>query len=318
MKMRVGKRLVIACMRPLIVLIISLFILTTGCQRAPETTAPQNSTISLALQVGVMPAVDSAPIFYADQTGIYDKIGLDITVQVYTNAMSRQSALLSGELDGAMTDVIALVNNVDNGFDIKVTTSTDGVFPFLMKEDIAGKSELQAAVMEVSVTNYLTDRILGSRYQLEKIYINEIPARMEMVGKGTLDIAIMPEPMASQGELNGLIKKLYPSDDAFSPEVMVFTGQAIREKTEAIRLFHEGYNLAVAAINADDDQAREILVETLKLDSAIKEQIIMPVYNKARVPDAAYLAQIVAWNERVLGQKTALTYDQLVDASFVG
>jgi NitT/TauT family transport system substrate-binding protein len=60
-----------------------------------------------------MPAVDSAPIFYADQKGLFAELGLDVTVQVYTNAMDRQSALISGGLDGAMTDVIALVNNVE-------------------------------------------------------------------------------------------------------------------------------------------------------------------------------------------------------------
>ena len=38
--------------------------------------------------------------------------------------MNRQTALRSGGLDGVMTDVIALINNVQNGFNIKVTTST--------------------------------------------------------------------------------------------------------------------------------------------------------------------------------------------------
>ncbi|MDW7658207.1 MAG: ABC transporter substrate-binding protein [Bacillota bacterium] len=302
----------------LIILSGVLLFLIAGCQSESRTTTLSSAPVHYSLQVGVMPAVDSAPIFYADQMDIFAGLGLDVTVQVYTNAMSRQSALLSGELDGAMTDVIALVNNVDNGFDIKVTTSTDGIFPFLMKEDITGKTSLKAAVMEVSVTNYLTDRILGSQYRLDKIYINEIPARMEMVGKGSLDIAIIPEPMASQGEIGGLIKKLYPSDDTFSPEVMVFTGQAIQEKAEAIRLFHEGYNLAVSAINADDARARDILINTLQLNSAIKDKIIMPTYHKARVPDKDYLAQVIIWNEKVLGQKTELTYDQMVDASFIG
>lgn len=296
----------------LIALLLLLLIAAAGCQDNPSKTAE-----TLSLRVGVMPAVDSAPIFYADQKDLFAELDLVVTVEVYTNAMDRQSALISGGLDGAMTDVIALVNNVDNGFDIRITTSTDGVFPFLMKEDITAETELKTGVMEVSVTNYLTDRILGERYQLEKIYINEIPARLEMLSQGKLDVAIIPEPMASQGELNGLVKQLLPNDDAFSPEVMVFTGQAIQTKRLAIERFHQAYNQAVTAINSDDQIAREILVSTLKLDNRVTDKIILPEYHQARVPDAAYLEQIMNWNEQVLGKKTNLSYDLLVDNSFL-
>ena len=34
---------------------------------------------------------------------------------------------------------------------------------------------------------------------------------------------VVPEPMASQGELNGLTKKVIENNDPFSPDVMVFT-----------------------------------------------------------------------------------------------
>jgi NitT/TauT family transport system substrate-binding protein len=264
-----------------------------------------------------MPAVDSAPIMLAEQKGYFTALGLDVDVQIYTNAMNRQSALQSGGLDGAMTDVIALVNNVENGFDIKVTTSTDGVFPFLMKEDIAGKHTIKAGMMEVSVTNYLSDRSLAKDFALEKIYINEIPARLEMISQGTLDLAVIPEPMASQGELSGLIKRIYPSNDSFSPDVMVFTGKAIAEKNEAIHLFHQAYDQAVSEINRNDSEARDLLITTLKLNPEIKKKITMPVYNKARVPDQAFLLQIMAWNEQVLGKQISLSYADLVDPSFV-
>jgi len=135
---------------------------------------------SLSLKIGVMPAVDSAPILLAAQEGYFSELGLNVEVQIYTNAMNRQSALQSGGLDGAMTDVIALINNVENGFDIKVTTSTDGMFPFLMKGDLSGRKEITAGMMEVSVTNYLSDRMLSGQFTLKKVYINEIAVRLDI------------------------------------------------------------------------------------------------------------------------------------------
>ncbi len=271
----------------------------------------------LSLKIGVMPAVDSAPIFLADKNGYFEELGLNVDVQVYTNAMNRQSALQSGELDGAMTDVIALVNNVQNGFDIKVTTSTDGSFPILVKKDFNEQKDVKVGLMEVSVVNYLSDEFLNEEYNVEKVFINEIPARLEMINQGQIDMAVLPEPIASQGELMGLEKRIYGSKDDFSPEIMVFTGSSIKNKEQAIKLFHEAYNKAVEEIHKDESIARDVLVEQLKLNPEVRDKITLPKYNMARVPSQEYIEKIMKWNEKVLNKKLDLKYEELVEGKFV-
>lgn len=292
-----------------------ILIFASGCSKSG--TAQKASKENLSLKIGVMPAVDSAPILLAAKKGYFKELGLNVDVQVYTNAMNRQSALQSGGLDGAMTDVIALVNNVQNGFDIKVTTSTDGVFPFLIRKGFKEEKDIKAGMMQVSVTNYLSDRSLGDKYNVQKVYIDEIPARIEMVSSGKLDMAVVPEPMASQGELNGLTKKLIQNNDEFSPDVMVFTGKAIKNKEKALMLFHQAYNKAVEEINKNDSEARDILIQDLKLNPKVKNMMILPKYNKARVPSKEYLQGIMDWNERVLKKKVDLNYNDLVEGKFV-
>lgn len=289
------------------VVLLSLLVLG-GCTSKKET--------DLSLKIGVMPAVDSLPIFIADQLGIFEELGLEIEVEVYTNAMDRQSALQSGGLDGAMTDVIALVNNVQNGFNIKVTTSTDGVFPLLHKEGALNKESLKAGMMEVSVTNYLSDEFLkGTPFTKE--YITDLPARLEMVGNGTLDVAVIPEPMASMGALNGLEKTFVELNDEYSPEIMVFNQSAIDKKSKSLELFHEGYNLALEKINEDLATARGILVSTLKLNPAITDSFALPTYHKVRVPSEDYINKIIAWNNEVLKTDIKLDYKDLVETRFV-
>lgn len=304
------------------ILLAILVTFVVGCDaennEKDEATPAVKEDENVTLKVGVMPAVDSAPIFLAEEKGYFEELGLDAEIQVYTNAMNRQSALQSGELDGAMTDVIALVNNVENGFDIKVTTSTDGSFPFLINKDFdENKKDVKVGMMEVSTVNYLADRSLEGKYNVEKVYINEIPARLEMIGKGNLDMAVVPEPMASQGELNGLKKELIENNDAFSPDVMVFTGDAIKNKEEALQLFHQAYNKAVDEIVKNDEEAREILINKLDLKPEIKDKIIMPQYHHARIPSKDYLQGVMEWNEKVIGKKVNVSYEELVDESFV-
>lgn len=290
-----------------IILLVVVLVLG-GCGPKPSP--------SQVLKVGVMPAVDSLPIFVADQMGIFEDLGLDIEVEVYTNAMDRQSALQAGGLDGAMTDVIGLVNNVHNGFDIKVTTSTDGVFPILYNSKNTSKETLVAGVMEVSVTNYLSDEFLKD-VTFTKEYITDLPARLEMISKGSLDLAVIPEPMASMGALNGLDKYVMELNDAYSPEVMVFNQKAIDSKNKELKLFHQGYNLALETIENDPSAARQLLVDTLALNPAILDDFVLPTYNKVRVPSQEYIKKIIDWNNQVLGTDIELDYSKLVDGQFV-
>lgn len=290
-----------------IILLVAVLVLG-GCGQKPSP--------SQVLKVGVMPAVDSLPIFVADQMGIFEDLGLDIEVEVYTNAMDRQSALQAGGLDGAMTDVIGLVNNVHNGFDIKVTTSTDGVFPILYNSKNTSKETLVAGMMEVSVTNYLSDEFLKD-VTFTKEYITDLPARLEMISKGSLDLAVIPEPMASMGALNGLDKYVMELNDAYSPEVMVFNQKAIDSKNKELKLFHQGYNLALETIENDPSAARQLLVDTLALNPAILDDFVLPTYNKVRVPSQEYIQKIIDWNNQVLGTDIELDYSKLVDGQFV-
>ena len=295
-------------MRKMKIGFVIFIVFLSGCANKKE--------ISKILTIGVMPAVDSAPIFLANELGYFEELDLKIEIQVYTNAMNRQSALQSGELDGAMTDVIALVNNVGNGFDIKVTTSTDGLFPILYREGALEKEQVTVGMMEVSVSNYLSDQFLNG-YAVKKEYINEIPARLEMVGNGTLDMAVIPEPMASVGALNGLSKTLMVNEDEFSPEVMVFNAKAIKDKSVEIQKFHDAYNKAVHEINKDQSVAKEVLINQLGIKPEIINDFDLPHYNEARVPTQSYLNKIIQWNESVLGAKFDLEYSELVDDQFV-
>ena len=277
-----------------------------------STQAQEN----LSLKIGIMPAVDSAPILLAQEKGYYKELNLEMEIDIYTNAVNRQSALQTGKLDGAMTDLIAFVNNVNNDFPIKITTSTDGSFPFLVKKDFKEKEEIDIGMMEISVTNFLSEQFLKDEYKLNKIYISAIPARLEMVKSGQLDMSIIPEPMASMGELSGLEKRVYENEYDFTPEAMIFTETALKQKSEAIERFHQAYNRAVQDIKNDDNEAREVLIKKLKLKPEIKDLIVMPKYHYTRVPTQSYLNYVINWIEDKQNEKIDIPYNQMVEEKF--
>lgn len=105
------------------------------------------------------------------------------------------------------------------------------------------KKEIKVDMMEVNVS------WLGDSYQIEKVFINEILARLVAIASGELDMGLFPEPVASNKEVQGLTKTIYGLEDDYSPDCLVFTEKALAEKTEAIAKFHEADNKAVIAIN---------------------------------------------------------------------
>lgn len=291
----------------LAILVMVVSSLTTGCG------STEGKGENLSLKIGLMPAVDSAPILLAEKNGYFKDLGLNVDLQIFNNAQDRQSALQTESIDGAMTDLIAVAANVDGGFDIKATTMTNGVFPVLSKDGAEGKSKIKVGMMEVSVTNFLIDEWLGDKYTIEKVYINDIPARLAAIGSGQLDMGLFPEPMASMGELNGLHKTLYQTKGEFCPDVMVFTGKALNEKEEAVRLFHQGYNKAVDEINKNPQAARDILMEKIpNLKPEIKEHIILPEYTKVSLPDDQSIDRIIQWTAKVMNKEMKVNADDLI------
>ena len=271
----------------------------------------------LSLTVGLMPAVDAAPVLLAEKNGYFTELGLTVELQMYSNAQDRQSALQTQSIDGAITDLIAVAANVDAGFDIKATTMTNGVFPVLSYEDAENKTSIKVGMMEVSVTNFLVDEWMGDKYTIEKVFINDIPARLAAIESGQLDMGVFPEPMASMGELSGLTKTLYQPEGGFCPNVIVFTGKALTEKEEAVRLFHEAYNKAVAELNQNPQAARDVLMEKIpNLSPDIKDTMILPEYTEATLPDDQYIDKIIAWTAEVMKKELTVTASDLIERTF--
>lgn len=301
-------------MKKIILLMTLILLLLTSCTTETEVTNEER----MSLNIGVMPAVDTAPIFLAKEKGYFDDLNLDLNIEIYTNAQNRQSALQTNSIDGAMTDLIAVATNVNNGFNIQATMLTDGMFVLLSQKDKVDAKDLSIGMMEISVSNFLVDHWLDDDYTIEKVYINAIPARLEAVLTNQLDMGLFPEPIASVGQIKGLEKLSYEPIDGFSPDVMVFTDEAIKEKSKAIEAFHTGYNKAVEDINADESLARQTIIDNIpNVSEDLKDVMTLPTYHSARLPDDEYLTKIIEWTNSVLEEPLTISGEDLVNRSFV-
>ncbi len=298
------------CMKRMISLALIMIAVLTGvwgAERVPTDT----------LKVGMMPAVDSAPFFYALQEGIFTEYGVDVELILFTNAQNRQTALQTGQIDGAMTDLVALITNVSSGFALKGTLSTDGLFPLLARSPLDSGSRISIGLMEISVTNYLVSYFLEPQYELERVFINEIPARLEALAAGRIDSGIFPEPFASIGELRGLEKLIF-EHPAESMNLIAFTDASLKGRGNAIMRFHQAYRRAVSEIIQDPELARRVIMDSIpNLPPEAAPRITLPHYTPPSLPEDNFIQEIITWTEAVTGKEHPVHPDDLVDRSFL-
>ncbi|WP_320121916.1 ABC transporter substrate-binding protein [uncultured Sphaerochaeta sp.] len=303
-------------------LILSLVLVTTGCtkdeQNTVQTSTVEKSEPETPLQVGMMSAVDAAPFYHALEAGYYEEEGVDVELVLFTNGQHRQTALQTQQVDGAMSDLVALITQSTSDFRLIGTLSTDGDFPLLASGPLTEGTTITAGTMEISVTNYLLDAYLGDRYDVKKVFINEIPARLEAVVSSQLDTGIFPEPFASIGALRNLEKLTFEGIPEESLNIIAFTEKAIQEKESQIAGFHRAYGRAVKDIQRDPELARTALMNAIQaLPEAIRETMGLPEYHEPSLPSESFTNEIISWTEGVTGAKYSAGAKELFDTRFV-
>ena len=302
--------------------ILVLAILSTVILSACGAPQSQKSAPLPKLTIGLMPDVDSLPFIIAQEKGYFKEEGLDIELQQFKSAMDRDAALQSGTLDGDVSDMLAVAFAKDGGFDVKVTSYTDGSYKLIAgaaesatdAKALAGKD---VAVSRNTIIEYVTDQILAKAGMtgdsINKVIIPQIPTRLEMLQNGKLAAATLPEPMASIAVANGCHYVTGSDQLGINPGVIMFTEKSTQDKKASIQAMYRAYNKAVKYLN-ETPQAEymDLVIEKGGFPQASKESLKPPQYHEATLPKTSDVTDCIAWlKDKGLIQES-YSYDDLV------
>ena len=305
-----------------------LMLILPGCASdKKENPAPQKSQQLQTITVGLMPDVDSIPFIIAQEKGFFKEEGLTVTLKQFKSAMERDSALQSGNLDGAISDMLAEAFAKAGGFDTVITSLSTGSYKM-----VAGKNETAASIQDLkgkdvaisknTIIEYVTDRIVAEgglpANGINKIVIPQIPARLEMLQNGKIAAATLPEPLATVAIKNGA--RLVKSSDqmGINPGVLIFTAKAVAEKEKEIQAMYRAYSKAVAYLsNEPRENYIDLIVEKGGFPKDVRDSLVLPQYSKAAAPQQKDVDDVVAWLQarQLIAKK--YSYAELVDARFV-
>lgn len=297
------------------VLVLSALVAGCGSQQAEKKELQ-------GIAIGLMPDIDSVPIIIAEEKGYFAEEGLKVDIQKFKSAMDRDAALQSGNLDGAISDMLAVAFAKAGGFDVKVTSYTDGTYKLIAgkgdgdvkPQDLAGKD---VAVSKNTIIEYVTDRIMASQNMPEdsinKVVIPQIPTRLEMLQSGKLAAATLPEPMGSIAIANGCRFVTDSEEMGVNPGVMMFTAKAASDKKAELQAFYRAYNKAVNYLNEHpQDEYMDLVIEKSGFPDAAKAALKLPQYREAGLPAEKDVSECINWMVQKELIKQSYTYDELV------
>lgn len=304
------------------ILLLSMLILAlalaAGCGNSNDKTQKDLQPIT----IGLMPDTDSLPFIIAKEKGYFAEEGIEVNIQQYKSAMDRDSALQSGNLDGAVSDMLAVAFAKAGGFDVKVTSFTDGSYKLIASKDaginnvkvLAGKD---VAVSRNTIIEYVTDQILAKEgmdsESINKVIIPQIPTRLEMLQNGKLAAATLPEPMASIAVSNGCTYVTGSDELGINPGVIMFTAKTVDNKKAEIAAMYRAYNKAVDYLNnTSRDEYIDLVVEKGGFPPAAKEALKLPEYHKAALPKESDVTDCIKWLNNKGLVKEHFSYQDIV------
>jgi NitT/TauT family transport system substrate-binding protein len=287
----------------------------------------------VTLRLGLLPIVDSLPMYVAQAQGLFEKEGVAVEFLPVASAAERDQLMQAGQIDGMINDLVSTMFYNKDGRQIVIVRFARTATPeFPTYRLLAGKdsgivsaSDLRnvpIGISEGTVIAYTTDRLLEaegiSPDEIETIAVPKIPDRLALLESGELKAANLPDPLASLAILSGATVIL---DDTAHPElgnsVIAFRAAVVQEHPEAIRSFLRAVEQGVTAIQADKTAWSSLMSENNLVPAPLLESYVVPDFPTASVPTESQFADALDWTHEKGLVSTDVSYADSVDDGFL-
>ncbi|WP_190264523.1 ABC transporter substrate-binding protein [Glutamicibacter nicotianae] len=248
------------------------------------------------ITVGVIPIVDTAPIWLGEAKGFFAAEGLDLEIETATGGSAIVPGIQSGSYDFAFSNLISVMVANDKGLDMEFVAngiSTTGdessdVGSVLVKGDSKISSPKDLAGKKVSVNNLsnIGDTTIKSIVEADggdpesiefvEVPFPDAPAALE---NGIVDAAWILEPFQSSA-MDAGAKMLSANFAEFDPELDVagyFTSaQYAQENPEVTQKFTTAMNKSLDYAQQHPDEVRDIVGTYTKISEDVRAGMVLP------------------------------------------
>jgi NitT/TauT family transport system substrate-binding protein len=286
-------------------MVVAVTAMSLGCSAQPA--AQQQS---LRLKVGVLPIVDALPMYVAEQEGYFADRKLEVELVLFQSALERDAALVAGQIDGELNDPIsAALLNKDGGNAriVRLAYRGNESMPMMVvlaspNSTINSPAELkgvEVGISKNSIIEYATERLLQSAglpaAEIKTTEVTKIPVRTEMLAKGQIQAATLPEPLASLAAQQGARVVIDDSKTGTGKSVITFSHQAVTGQAEAIRRFLAAYEEGVQTLAQAPNDYLDLMVDKAKVPDILRATFKVPSFPEGQLPTREDMDDVTKW-----------------------
>lgn len=312
--------------------------------KKPAAPAEQKPVQPVTIKMGMLPITEGLPFYLADQKGYFKDQQVTVEFVPFKSANERDAAIMSGAIDGMVSDLIAAATLVGSGTKVHIVSMSLGVTkqeaPMGIlsspKSGIAKAADLKGKEIAIStgtIMQYVAEKLLAENGlkpdDVKFVSIPQIPVRVDSLLSDKVAAALLPDPMFYLAATKGAHEVLNnaKAKQNYYQSVIIMTDKAIAEKGDGIKRMFTAYNRAVNDLQnppkakEENDKfmanLRNILGEKANLPAEIK--LIYPVvpFSFTTAPKKEDVESVLQWLTDKQLLKSKVTYEQMVNTSLL-
>jgi len=232
------------------------------------SSLPGSAQAVATLKIATTPTDIGSQVFFAQDKGFFKAAGLDADIQVISNGAAITSAVLSGAIDVAQSNVVSLATAHEKGLDI-VIIAPAGTYsskepttalvvaaksPFKTAKDLNGKTLAGNGVKNITqIGAYAWMDKNGGDPSTTKFVEMPFPEMAGALNAGRIDAAVMAEPELSASLANGSVRVLGNCYDGISKDFLIgawfTTGAWAKAHPDLVKRFEKAMYATAAWAN---------------------------------------------------------------------
>jgi len=210
---------------------------------------------SAALKIAVMPTLDCLPLFVAQECHLFDSLGADVRLKMFTAQMDCDTAIVGGSVEGTITDLVRAERMIQQGTALKYVTSTNAYWQLYSNRQARIRTLKQLDDKMLSMTRYSATDLLADfavdsaklkSDRVFKIQVNDVIIRFKMLSNNEIDAVLLTEPQATLARLQHHHRLLDSRHIPVKLGAIAFREKALKdsERQRQLEVFKKGYNSA--------------------------------------------------------------------------
>jgi NitT/TauT family transport system substrate-binding protein len=255
-----------------------------GAAAAAGASLPGSAQTAQPLKIATTPTDIGSEVFYAQDKGFFKANGLDAQIQVISNGAAITSAVMSGALDVAQSNIASLAAAHERGLDVviiapagqyssKVPTTALVVAknsPIKTAKDLNGKTLAGNGIKNITqVGAFAWMEKNGGDTSTTKFVEMPFPDMPGALVAGRIDAAVIAEPELSAALAKGDVRVLGNCYDGIAKEFMIgawfTTGTWAKAHPDLVKRFSKAISQTAAWANKNQTASGEILMKYTKI-----------------------------------------------------